>query len=31
MRVEKHDELRNTALKMKAADVRDISIGLKGF
>lgn len=25
------DELRDTALKMKAADVRDISIGLKGF
>ncbi|MDC4863435.1 patatin-like phospholipase family protein [Acinetobacter baumannii] len=25
------EELRDTALKMKAADVRDISIGLKGF
>ncbi len=25
------DELRDTALKMKAGDVRDISIGLKGF
>ncbi len=24
-------ELRDTALKMKAGDVRDISIGLKGF